>query len=140
MSSCQHSHFVRQSILHSLQVVLFESFIKLDDLRCHNPDHPSEMSIASLRNLSFPIDFPQLVKGRIEPCHSNHLFMTFKLLHISTYLDQKIHYVLLPNPFHQGKDLPLSLDLPFSEFGWRMTDETCLKIIFSLTSVFLSIE
>ena len=117
MGSGQHSHFVRQSLLYSLQVVLFESFIKLDDLRCHNPDHPSEMSVASLRDLSFPIDFPRLVEGRIEPYHGNHLFMTFKLLNVSTDFDQKIHCALLPNSLHRGKDISISLNLPFGEFG-----------------------
>jgi len=117
MSSCQHSHFVRQSVLCSLQVVLFESLIKLDNLRCHNPDHMPEMSIASLRDLSSPIDFPRLVEGRIEPCHGNHFFMTSKLLHISSYLDQKIHCALLPNSLHRGKDISISLNLPFGEFG-----------------------
>src|SRR5512136_1408417 len=111
MGSCQHSLFVGQSILYSLQVVLFESFIKLDDLRCHKPDHPSEMSIASLGAPPFPIDFPRLVESGIEPCHSNHFFMTFKLLNISTYLDQKIHCALLPDSFHRGKNVHLSLDL-----------------------------
>src|SRR5512143_3287759 len=48
MSCRQHSHFVRQSILGPLQVVLFESFVELDDLRCHQPNHPPEMSVSSL--------------------------------------------------------------------------------------------
>ena len=44
MSCRQHSHFVRQSILGPLQVVLFESFVELDDPRCQQPDGRSPYS------------------------------------------------------------------------------------------------
>jgi len=124
MGGCQHSLFVRQSILSSLQIVLFESFIELDDLRCHQPYHASKMSIASLRDLPFPIHFPRLVESRIEPCHRNHFLMTLKLLNLSAHLDQKIGCTLFPNSFHRSKNIHIFLDLSLAQF-----DEDIRKLL-----------
>jgi len=58
-----------QSILYSLQVVLFEHSIKLNDFRCHQSDHPSEMSVASLGDLP----------SGIEVCHRDQLLIKTKM-------------------------------------------------------------
>jgi len=133
--------FCRQSILDSLQVVLFKSFIKLDDLRCHQPDHPPQMSIASLGRSSLSYLSSLIDREQDRALPSQSLFCDFQTVYISTYLDQKIHCSLLPIPFIEVRIsispwiFPWQSSMRISVSSWRCCSSCINKEAFCLRMI-----
>jgi hypothetical protein len=71
----QDSLFIRQSILPSLLVIDPEEITEVDDLRRHQPDDPSQVPVAPLRDPAAPFIFAGLANSRINPCHGNDLMV-----------------------------------------------------------------
>ena len=65
-------------------MVLLESFVELNDLRCHHPDHPPEMPVASFGDLPSPIEKVMGVK-------SNFLAFAFSKIPLTSMPIDSLH-------------------------------------------------
>ena len=90
MGSGKDRFFERKPILRFFLIVASETIIELDDPDSHEPDHPPEMTVATLGNPAVPIMLAGLVYGRINPRHGHKLFVIFELPDITSHIDEKV--------------------------------------------------
>lgn len=106
-----------QTVCDPLAVIAFEEIIELNGSDRHQPDHSSEMPVASLRDPSTTFILAGLIHGWIQACRRDQFVMGFEVSYLASHLDQKRCCRLLPNPANRGQNLYIPLQTALAELN-----------------------
>jgi hypothetical protein len=115
VGSGENSLLEGKPVFDPFAVIDFEEIIELDNPERHEPDDPSEIPVAPLGNPAVPFVLAGLIDRRMETGHGNQLVVGFKILYLTSHLDQEFCGRLVPNPPGRGEDLDILLQCGLTE-------------------------